>query len=131
MMKNSEEPLLSQAAGAELPDVPNESAYTLRNDQAGRDFYEFLREKGWEQEPSDIDQNALTENKATIRKDGSGKVYVHYRGKDVLITNKRTREFVLPSTIAINAIEKGLNGNDFVRNVLGVKKYGVGGNTSM
>ena len=45
---------------SELPSVPNESADTLRNEQARKDFYDFLREKGWEKEPGNIDMNALT-----------------------------------------------------------------------
>ena len=40
---NPEEPLLLQAAGGELPVVPNESADTLRNDQARRNLNFFFR----------------------------------------------------------------------------------------
>ena len=98
-------PLLPDTSGAEeLPSVPNEPADTLKNDRAREDFYEFLRENGWDQDPGDIDQNALIEHGATIHKDrNTGKVYVRYRGKDVMLTKTRGSGFAKPSTIASNA----------------------------
>ena len=105
---------------------PTQTADTLRNEQAKQDFYKFVRSIGWEQEHGDLDENSLIEHRATIHKDKfTGKVYVHYQGKDVKLTKKVGSGFAKPSTIAKNAKEKGFNGNRFVRDVLGVKNYGV------
>ena len=92
-LDDPEEPLLPR--GEELPTVPNEPADATRNEQAKKDFYKFVQDKGWDQEPGDIDKNALIEHGATIHKDRyTGKVYVRYRGKDVILTKKK-REVVL------------------------------------
>ena len=92
-LDDPEEPLLPR--GDELPTVPNEPADATRNEQAKKDFYKFVQDKGWDQEPGDIDKNALIEHGATIHKDRyTGKVYVRYRGKDVILTKKK-REVVL------------------------------------
>ena len=112
--------------------LPADNPGTLRNRQATQDFYKFVRSIGWEKEHGDLDENSLIEHRATIHKDKfTGKVYVHYQGKDVELTKKVGSGFSKPSTIAKNARAKGFDGNHFVRDVLGMKNYGLKGNTSM
>ena len=71
-----------------LPSIPDESADTLRNNQARTDFYDFLSEIGWDLDSSDINKNSLTERGAFIHKDYDGKVYVHHRGKKCYLAKK-------------------------------------------
>ena len=112
--------------------LPADTPGTLRNEQARQDFYKLVGDVGWEKEHSDIDENSLIEHRATIHKDKfTGKVYIKYQGKDVKLTKKVGSGFAKPSTIAKNARAKGFDGNHFVRDVLGVKNYGLKGNTSM
>jgi len=114
------------------PSVPGVSGETLRNNEARKDLYRSFNEKGWEQEPGDIDRNALAEHGATIYKDKvTGKIYVRYQEKEILITKERGSGVLAPSGIAKNARNHGLNGDKFVRDVLGLRRYGEGGNTSM
>ena len=113
-----------------LPSIPGESADTLRNNQARKDFYDFLSETGWGK-VSDIDKDALTRNQAFIHRDRDGKVYVRHLGEDVLLSKERGSGFAMPSTIANHANKKGISGNLFERDVLGLKDYGTSGNTSM
>ena len=44
---------------------------------------------------------------------------------------KRGSRFAKPYTLAKNAIDQGLDGSKLMRDVLELKKYGVGGNTSL
>ena len=95
-------PLLPDtSAQDELPSVPYESAGTLDNNEARQELYGSLRKSKWYQDPGDIDKEALLRHGAAIHKDKStGKAYVRYRGKNVLLTKVRGSGFLGPDTIA-------------------------------
>ena len=71
----------------------------------------------------DLDLDTINESHAVLYEE-NGNVYVRYLDIVILLSKSRGSGFAKPSTIAERVREEGLEGNRFVREVLGIKRFG-------